>query len=104
MGAREHLDGRGLSVPRRESWTLSGYLPVRGTPRGIRRLEGRGRVNYLKDSANSGGSAGRRRGNFQPGDLPKYGAIGVGYVVLVKPLDRAALFRNAAYAVYRVRD
>ena len=62
-----------------------------------------GQVNYLKDLGEQWWFRWQETRNFQPGDLPKYGAIGVGYVVLGKPLDRPALFQNSAYAVYKVR-
>ena len=63
--------------------------------------KGGGQVNYLKNLGEQWWFRWQQTRNFQPGDLPKYAAIGIGYVVLQEPLPRAPLFQNTAYAVYR---
>jgi hypothetical protein len=65
--------------------------------------KGGGQVNYFKDLGEQWWFRWQQTRNFQPGDLPRYGAIGAGYVVLQKPLERAPEFQNAAWSVYRAR-
>jgi hypothetical protein len=65
--------------------------------------KGGGQVNYLKELGEQWWFRWQQTRNFQPADLPRYAAIGVGYVVLQKPLDRQAEFQNAGWSVYRVR-
>ncbi len=64
--------------------------------------KGGGQVNYLKDLGEQWWFRWTQTRNFRPADLPKYGAIGVGYVVLQHPLERPPLFQNSTYAVYRL--
>ena len=64
--------------------------------------KGGGQVNYLKDLGEQWWFRWRQVRNFQPADLPQYAASGITYVVLEKPLPRAALFQNSTYAVYRI--
>jgi hypothetical protein len=67
--------------------------------------KGGGQVNYLREFGDDWWfrwqqTAGR---GFKPEDLPRYSALGIGYVVLRKPLAYPPLFANAAYVVYRVK-
>ena len=65
--------------------------------------KGGGQVNYLKDLGEQWWFRWEQTRNFQPADLPRYAAIGVGYVVLQKPLDRIPDFRNSAWSVYQIK-
>jgi hypothetical protein len=65
--------------------------------------KGGGQVNYLKELGEQWWFRWQQTRNFRAADLPRYGAIGVGYVALQKPLERQAEFRNAGWFVYRVR-
>ncbi len=65
--------------------------------------KGGGQVNYLKDLGEQWWFRWQQTRRFQAGDLPRYGAIGITYVVLREPLARAAAHQNQTYAVYAVR-
>ena len=65
--------------------------------------KGGGQVNYLKELGEHWWFRWQQTRNFRPDDLPKYRAVGVGYVVLQRPLNTPALFQNSAYAVYAAR-
>ena len=65
--------------------------------------KGGGQVNYLKELGEQWWFRWQQTRNFQPADLPKYAAIGVGYVVLQKPLGRPPDFQNSTWFAYRVR-
>jgi hypothetical protein len=65
--------------------------------------KGGGQVNYLKDFSEQWWFRWQQTRNFQPTDLPRYAALGVGYVVLQHPLSAPPLFQNAAWSVYRLR-
>ena len=65
--------------------------------------KGGGQVNYLKELGEQWWFRWQQTRNFQAGDLPKYGALGVSYVVLREPMARAAVHQNQTYAVYVVK-
>jgi hypothetical protein len=69
--------------------------------------KGGGQVNYLKDFGEQWWFRWQQTmaNGFRPTDLPKYGALGITYVVLRPPdrLPRPAVFENAKYVVYGVR-
>jgi hypothetical protein len=65
--------------------------------------KGGGQVNYLKDLGEQWWFRWQQTRNFQASDLPRYGAIGIAYVVLREPLARAAVHQNQTYAVYAVK-
>jgi hypothetical protein len=67
--------------------------------------KGGGQVNYLKDFAEQWWFRWQiMQARFQPGDLPKFEALGIHYVVLPprSRLPRPAVFENARYVVYSV--
>jgi hypothetical protein len=66
--------------------------------------KGGGQVNYLRDLGEQWRFRWQQTRNFQPSDLPRYGAIGITYVVLREPLARAAVHQNETYAVYAVKE
>ena len=69
--------------------------------------KGGGQVNYLKDFAEQWWFRWQltMADGFKPADLPKYGGLGIAYVVL-QPQNRLplpAVFENAKYVAYSVR-
>jgi hypothetical protein len=65
--------------------------------------KGGGQVNYLKDLGEQWWFRWRQTRDFQPADLPRYAASGIGYAVLASPLPRAAQFQNPSYVVYQLK-
>jgi hypothetical protein len=68
--------------------------------------KGGGQVNYLRDFGEQWWFRWQQTmaNGFRPADLPKYGGLGIAYVVL-QPQDRLpqpALFENSRYLVYPV--
>ena len=65
-----------------------------------------GQANYLQDFGDEWWSRWQQTmaHRFTPADLPKYEALGIGYMVLQSPnrLPQPALFDNAKYAVISV--
>jgi hypothetical protein len=66
--------------------------------------KGGGQVNYLRDFGEDWWfrwqqTVGR---GFEPADMPRYAAFGVGYIVLRHRLAAPSLFENGAYFVYRL--
>ena len=62
-----------------------------------------GQVNYLKELGDQWWFRWEGTRNFQASDLPRYGAMGISYVVLTKPIEMGAAYQNRGYFVYRIR-
>jgi hypothetical protein len=62
-----------------------------------------GQANYLQDFGDEWWS--RWQQTMAPTDLPRYEALGIGYVVLQSPnrLPRPALFENGKYVAYALK-
>ncbi len=65
--------------------------------------KGGGQVNYLKGLGEQWWFRWLQTRDFQPADLPRYAASGIGYVVLQAPLPGAAQFQNPSYVVYQLK-
>jgi hypothetical protein len=69
--------------------------------------KGGGQVNYLPDFAADWWFRWQQTmQGFHAGDLPRYEALGIGYVVLPpgEKLPQSPVFQNADYAVYSLGD